>query len=139
MNEDLSYLDERGHKRRIFGTFSPPEPPSSSTDIPKSAPTLERDDALIESASAAGGGSILICKKCGCLLPVCEGRIDMLVRHAGLEERPAGRFYFTSETCFMCSEQAAIFVPPVTLVRVPGKATDEESHPKLEQGGHADE
>lgn len=118
MNDDLSHPDERELKRRVFGTFSPPEPPTSPPDTPKSEPAPEPDSGLIETA-ASGGGSILICKKCGCLLPICEGRIDMLVRHAGLEQRPEGRFYFTSEICFECSEQAAIFVPPVTLVRVP--------------------
>ena len=74
------------------------------------------------ASSEPGGGSILICKKCGCLLPVCESRIDLLIHHAGLDQRPEGRFYFTSEFCFMCSEDAAIFVPPVALVRVPNNS-----------------
>lgn len=120
MNDDLTSLDERELKQRIFGTCSPPTPSPSQVsplETPASDSTLRPDDAAIEAA-ASGGGSILICKKCGCLLPVCESRIDTLVRRAGLEKRPAGRFYFTSEICFMCSEQAAIFVPPVTLVRV---------------------
>ena len=124
MNDDLSSLDERELKRRIFGAFSPP-PPSpgqvSPPETPASDSTPQPDDATIEAAPS-GGGSILICKKCGCVLPVCESRIDMLVRHAGLDRRPEGRFYFTSEICFECSEQAAIFVPPVTLVRVPDDA-----------------
>lgn len=121
MNDDLGSLDERELKRRIFGTFSPSTPPSSQASHPDTSETkaeTKPSDEVVEAA-AVGGGSILICKKCGCLLPVCEGRIDMLVRHAGLEARPAGRFYFTSEICFMCSEKAALFVPPVTLVRVP--------------------
>ena len=123
MSDDLNHLSEPELKRRIFGTFSmsdqPPAPPTS--DI---SPIV--DDEQLALAST-GGGSILICKQCGCLLPVCESRIDMLVRHAGLEQRPAGRFYFTSEICFMCSEQAAIFVPPVTLVRVAGNPSSERS------------
>jgi hypothetical protein len=119
-NDDLSSLDKRNLKGRIFGTFSPPTPsPSqaSPAEAPASDSTRQPDEATTEVATS-GGGSILICKKCGCLLPVCESRIDMLVQHAGLEQRPEGRFYFTSEICFECSEQAAIFVPPVTLVRV---------------------
>ena len=30
-------------------------------------------------------------------------------------ERPEGMFYFSSETCFMCSEEAAVCVPPLIL------------------------
>jgi len=123
MSNDLNNPDERDQKRRIFGTTNPPnhhadsaqptaEPTNTMTSVPK-------PDGEMFASSERGGGTILICKKCGCLVPVCESRIDLLIRRAGLDQRPKGRFYFTSEFCFMCSEDAAIFVPPVELVRVP--------------------
>jgi len=91
---------------------------------------------------AADGGYISFCRKCGHLSPMGRDRAENLAKTIRLKKLPEGLFYFTSEVCFTCSEDASIFVrpvPPDTLVRVSGKATGEESHPKLERGGHTDE
>ncbi|MGF1657432.1 MAG: hypothetical protein ACFCU3_10685 [Verrucomicrobiales bacterium] len=73
----------------------------------------------ILNLNAAKDSFVSFCRKCGHLLPMGRERAVTLANSIGFNELPDGLFYFTSESCFECTEHATIFVPPVTLVRVP--------------------
>ena len=92
--------------------------PSAITKIATLLMTDCKHDHRGECRPPSSGGTLLVCKNCGSVVPVREENVDVLVLHAGMMERPQGRYYFTSEICFMCSEAAAIYVPPVTIVYV---------------------